>query len=64
MDYSGLPRLLSSRLVPIFAFEERDIGKGDLIYSRTTKENIKNRMSDKNLVAVDWNSVPLKFNTQ
>jgi len=39
-------------------------GKGDLIYSRETEKNIKNRMSVKNLVAVDWNSISLKFNTQ
>ena len=48
----------------IFASEETDIGKGDLIYSRETEKNIKNRMSVKNLVAVDWNSISLKFNTQ
>lgn len=48
----------------IFASEETDIGKGDLIYSRETEKNIKNRMSVKNLVAVDWNSISLKFNTR
>jgi hypothetical protein len=48
----------------IFASEETDIGKGDLIYSRETEKYIKNRMSVKNLVAVDWNSISLKFNTQ
>lgn len=48
----------------IFASEETDIEKGDLIYSRETGKNIKNRMSVKNLVAVDWNSISLKFNTQ
>jgi hypothetical protein len=48
----------------IFASEETDIEMGDLIYSRETGKNIKNRMSVKNLVAVDWNSISLKFNTQ
>jgi hypothetical protein len=51
-------------LISVFASEETDIGKGDLIYSRETEKNIKNRMSVKNLVAVDWNSISLKFNTQ
>jgi hypothetical protein len=38
---------------------KRVIENGDLIYSLRAEENIKKRMSVKNLLAVDWNSNPL-----